>query len=211
MWLIIIREVKTGRDSPRKEKKTTAPPILPRLIFIPPLIMRPIHPTYNGASSVNECYSVIYDTTSFQREREERGGQRGEKCLLYPSDCLSCSQWGRPPHQDFFTLSWCVYSVMSRSPLHSSRVCSSLVWSTDLDSTFPLRLQLFVFGALWGWNETTPCENSRWQTDETRSRSWQLKDTQGPYALSCVGSALYSNPSLNFSVALVPLPVSFCF
>lgn len=48
-------------------------------------------------------------------EREEKE-QRGEKCLQYPSDHLSTSQRGHPPLQDFFTLSWCVYSAMSLSP-----------------------------------------------------------------------------------------------
>lgn len=69
-----------------------------------------------------------------------------------------------------FTLQWV------GALLNSSCVCTSLVWSTELDSTFPsdwlAASSCLCLELLWekvAEGETPPCENSRWQTDETRA------------------------------------------
>lgn len=70
-----IADAKRGHDSGRKK---TAVAILPPLIFISPPHNAAHSLRTQWASRVNECYSVIYDTISFQRGKKIE--QRGEKC-----------------------------------------------------------------------------------------------------------------------------------
>lgn len=153
----------------RHSKKTVAAILLP-LIFISPLIMQPIHSTHNGPPVWMNA-TVLFTTQLPFREgkkknKEVKNASSTPVCVSAPVSEVTL--------QDFFTLSRCVCSAMSLSPSLSPCVCLPLVWSTELDSSFPsdwltARLCLCL-DHLWGKvaaGETLPCENSRWQTVET--------------------------------------------
>lgn len=203
-----IAEAKRGHDSRRKK---TAVTILPRLIFISPPHNAAHSLHTQRASRVNECYSVIYDTISFQR-----GKNRTKRWKMpYPSDHLCTSQRGHPPLQDFFTLSLsaCLLCNEPESfytpPVFAYLWCEAPSWipHSPLADSQPL----FVFVApVRKW----PCENSRWQTDET----WTLIDSErainGTYCMpwnqlvaGCRQQVIKS--LLNFYLVLLPLPETF--
>lgn len=106
------------------------------------------------ASSVNECYSVIYDTTSFQREGAKKREKKNKE--VKNASCTRVTVSAAVSEvtlltRTFFTLSWCVYSAMSWSPftLLPCLLFSGVKYLSGFN--IPLRLargqQLFVFGA----------------------------------------------------------------
>lgn len=149
-------------------------------------------PPHNAAHSqhtmgppVNERCSVIYNITSFQRRRGEggnRGGQRGEKMPPAP--------WWPSRHRSARSLSslrlWHVAGVFALrwvgALLHSSSVCSPLVWSAELNSTFPsdwlAASSCLCWGALLreggcGWSSTV--SGHPWTNWRNVDLNWQWK------------------------------------
>lgn len=162
-----------------------------------------------------QCY--LWHNILSEREKIE---QRGEKCRTPVTISAPVSEVTLLSRTFSLSLSLGVFTLQwAWVLLRSSCVCLPLVWSTELDSTFPSGWQPAAVCVCSSCEkvatgETWPCENSRWQTDET----WTLIDSErainGTYRMpwnqlvaGCSQRVIKS--LLNFYLVLLPLPETF--
>lgn len=159
--------------------------------------MSSIHSSTMG-SSVNECCCVIYDTTSFQSRRRKKRTKRW-KMPQWPS------LWGRPPLQDFFTLSWCVCSAHT-PPVFA--LCCCEVARSWIPHPPPPPPWLALIQLLFVLGERLRADSAMWEQPSTNwwnaGLNWHREERGASWSQSIINSCV------NFCVELLLLTESVC-
>lgn len=124
------------------------------------------------ASSVNECYSVIYDTTSFQGGDKRTKRSEMPPVTQWPSQHQSAKSPSSPGL--FHSLPVCLLchesEPLNTPPVFAYLWCEVPSWIPHSRQTGSQPAALCVCSSCekkWLQAKTLPCENSRWQVNET--------------------------------------------